>query len=529
MPGAESRTAGRVLTARFRGAARPSGIAEMVLACAIAVALWSGLVGSVLAQQKPNVLVVLADDLDNDLLEEGLRTSILPQIRRVMVDAATTFSQSFVSNPLCCPSRATFLTGQYSHNNGVFGNAPPRGGIESFDDSSTVATWMSAAGYRTAHVGKYLNGYMDYRYVPPGWTTWNATVDWSTYCMYDFRVSENGRSFSRYGSAPADYQTDVLAGYADRVLRRGGSQPFFLTVAPLSPHNETCIGKSEDKPYGTVRAAPRHLGSVDVALPAAARESFNEGDMSDKPEWMRELPLNDEAAQRALFNEKLAALRSLDELVGRLYDTLVELGQASNTVIVFTSDNGYFFGTHRLQQKGKLYEEAIRVPLLIRDAGQTSPRVSQEWVVNNDLAPTIAQYGYATPTLRVDGRSLVELVKGLPVSDWRQSFLIHRPVEGLPAGFTEQPYVGVRTKDRQVTGATIGQPVLVYAQTLDSVTGGLTDVEFYDLRIDPFEIKSLHASTGAKRLRQMSRLKTKLDALLTCGGDNGPACRQVEN
>lgn len=480
------------------------------------------------AQQKPNVLFVLTDDLDTSLLQTGLDAGIYPHIQRVLIDAGTQFTESFVSNALCCPSRATYLSGQYAHNHGVFANNGPFGGFKVFDDSSTLATWMLDAGYRTGHVGKYLNGYKDYRYVPPGWSTWHALAGGSAYCMYDYRISENGLAETAYGNEAADYQTDVLSGYADRFVRTADPRPFFLTVAPLSPHNEACIDKTPQKPYGTVRAAPRHLGSVNLALPSAGLASFNEDDMSDKPGWMQKIKRNAEPAQRVLFNEKLAALKAVDDMVGRLFDTLVETGKLLDTVIVFTSDNGYQYGSHRLVQKGTLYEEAIRVPLMVRGRAQALPRSAAQWVLNTDWAPTIAEYGGAQPRIPVDGRSLVSLIDGVPPPIWRQSILLERPFDGA-GDQVAYPYAAVRTQDPGLAGTADKPGATVYAQTTDPLTNILTDLELYDLRSDPLQLTSLHNSSQPRRIRQMSQLQQKLDQLRVCGGTGAQACAAAEN
>jgi N-acetylglucosamine-6-sulfatase len=509
-PGASSAAA---LTLRL------AGQALLVVAMSAAPAL---------AQQKPNVLFILTDDLDTALLQTGLDAGIYPQIQRVLIDAGTQFTESFVSNALCCPSRSTYLSGQYAHNHGVYSNSGPFGGFKVFDDSSTLATWMLDAGYRTGHVGKYLNGYKDYRYVPPGWTTWNAMVGGSAYCMYDYRVSEDGLAETPYGNEAADYQTDVLSNYADRFLRTSDSRPFFLTVAPLSPHNEACIDKTPEKPYGTVRAALRHIGSVNLPLPSAGLASFNESDMSDKPAWMQKIKPNSESAQQVLFNEKLAALKAVDDMVGRLFDTLVETGKSLNTVIIFSSDNGYQYGSHRLLQKGTLYEEAIRVPLVVRGRAQSVPRVSAQWVLNTDWAPTIAEYGNARPRIPVDGRSIVALVDGVPVPAWRQSMLLERPFDGGSEQIA-YPYAAVRTQDPSLAVRAGKRSVAVYAETFDLVTGILSDLELYDLAIDPLQLTSLHDSSDPRRIRQMNGLKDKLDQLRVCGGRGAQACAAAEN
>src|SRR6185295_13280479 len=186
------------------------------------------------AEARPNVLVIMTDD---QTVEE---MRVLPKTRALLAAKGTTFANSFVSYSLCCPSRSTFLTGQYPHNHGVVANSGPNGGYQRLDSSNTLPVWLRQAGYYTAHLGKYLNNYgVDSPEPPPGWSRWFGLIDPSTYRLYDYTVSDDGVPESR-GHAAGDYQTDVLAAEAERVLRSraGESQPFFVSVAPIAPHLE---------------------------------------------------------------------------------------------------------------------------------------------------------------------------------------------------------------------------------------------------------------------------------------------------
>lgn len=184
---------------------------------------------------RPNVVVIMTDD------QTVADMQALPKTLELIGRPGTTFQNSFVSWALCCPSRATYLTGQLPHNHGVMGNAPPAGGYTRLNHANTLPVWLSAAGYRTAHLGKYLNGYGERnpREVPPGWAHWFGLVDPTTYRMYNYTINDDTllRSF---GEDPEDYQTDVLAAEAERVLRAwaGDEAPFFLSIAPLAPHLE---------------------------------------------------------------------------------------------------------------------------------------------------------------------------------------------------------------------------------------------------------------------------------------------------
>src|SRR5215470_9912972 len=211
------------------------------------------------AKVRPNIVVLLADDLDLGSFEAAERAGFLPHLAH-LAETGTRFRESFVSEALCGPSRATFFTGLYPHNHGVAGNSGPRGGFDNFMRDfgrNNLATWLQAAGYRTAHVGKFVNGYEDGTVVPPGWDVWQALVDPSTYCMYDYDLSNNGQPVRRGHRLVKDYQTDVLAGVAEEFVRNartgGDARPLFLNLAPVPPHRETTRSC-----FDGIRPAPRH-------------------------------------------------------------------------------------------------------------------------------------------------------------------------------------------------------------------------------------------------------------------------------
>jgi len=202
---------------------------------------------------KPNIVVIMTDDQTL----ESLR--VLTKTRQLIGDQGTTFRNYYVSFPLCCPSRATFLTGQYPHNHGVFSNGPPNGGYTKLNNNNTLPVWLQAAGYFTSHIGKYLNKYGEDTaptLVPPGWTHWQGLVDPSTYKLYNYTINDNG-TLVTYGETPADYQTDVLANRAVATIDEAVlKQPFFLSIAPVPPHLElTSEGFTDPRP------APRYEGA----------------------------------------------------------------------------------------------------------------------------------------------------------------------------------------------------------------------------------------------------------------------------
>ncbi len=450
------------------------------------------------SRERPNVILLMVDDLDVGSLDAAIEAGFMPNLARTVLRAGTEFSASYVTLSLCCPSRSTALTGQYPHNHGVIRNSGEQGGFSRFDDSSTLATWLQDGGYHTGHVGKYLNGYSDASYVPPGWDRWQALVDPTTYCMYGYTISDNGTPVT-YGRAPSDYQTDVLTARSEAFIaawgHRDDPRPFYLSIAPLAPHLESACNR------GGVRPAPRHAGSVRLPLPTPP--SFNELSMADKPEWMRKLPLVDRSRMRVLYNDRIAALRAVDDMIGRLSLRLAAAGALDRTAFLFTSDNGYLLGLHRWRSKVLLYEESIRVPLLVRLPGGGERSRSSDLVVNNDLAPTIADLAGVTPGLAVDGRSLLPLLRGTATS-WRRRFLVEYPPAGEPSGIP--PFFAVRENR------------LLYGETLSFTGAEVTDVELYDLTIDPFQRKSLHEDPSPRREAERRALKRRLELLKGCGG-----------
>ncbi|HEV8628755.1 MAG TPA: sulfatase [Thermoanaerobaculia bacterium] len=441
------------------------------------------------AVSRPNLVLILTDDQTRDSL------AFMPQTRRLLQVPGTTFTNAFVSYPLCCPSRATLLTGQYAHNHGVRGNRPPGGGYTALDHQNTLPVWLQAAGYYTAHLGKYLNGYGEIAppLVPPGWSRWFGLVDPSTYSLYDYTVSDDG-TLVHHGRAAADYQTDVLAVAAEQVIReRAGRGPSFLIVAPVAPHLERSdVGGKGTPP----RPAPRHAGRfADEPLPPTP--AFDEADVRDKPDAVRRLPRISPRARAGIlrtYRAQLAALLAVDDLVARLVGALAETGELDRTVIVFTSDNGFFHGEHRLRD-GKFlpYEEAVRVPLLVRGGGFPAGAAATQLVANVDLAPTLLALAGVAPGRELDGVPLLPLALD-PALERGRALLL----EGLEGN--RDTYTAVRSERWLWVEYDNGSR------------------ELYDLEHDPFELESLHAVArwGAVREELAGRLAT----LRSCAGES---------
>jgi arylsulfatase A-like enzyme len=430
----------------------------------------------------PNIVLITTDDQRVDDL------AVMSKTRQLIGGQGTTFTRFYAAFPWCCPSRATMYTGQYPHNHGVLGNEPPQGGYQKFNNSNTLAVWLRDKGYFTAHVGKFLNGYgiNNPEEVPPGWTHWQGLVDPTTYAMYDYTINDNG-TLVRYGTTAADYQTDVLAKRAEDTIAEAvaSNKPFFIDVSTLAPHGED---NADLNSFYHPRPAPRHADKfLDKPLPKPP--SFNEQDVSDKPAFIRQLPLLgktiiDRITQK--YRARQASLLAVDDLVARIVNALKNKNVLGNTIIFFTSDNGHFGGEHRIRS-GKIfvYEEASKVPLLVRGPGFTAGRKVNTIVSNVDLAPTIVALSGAQARLQMDGRSLLQTLA-------TRAVLIETTT-----------YRAVRDNS------------FVYVEH-DSGEKELYDLRQGNASYDPFQLQSRHAASAYASIR--TNLKSKLDKLRNCSG-----------
>jgi arylsulfatase A-like enzyme len=397
---------------------------------------------------------------------------------------------------VCCPSRASILSGLYAHNHGTRTLSPPDGGATAFvgADRSTIATWLAAAGYRTGHFGKYLNGYHRLGpperaqwYVPPGWQRWLA-FRVPAYFDYDL-VDERGQLVA-HGDDADDYSTDVLATAARAWITRAldDGRPVLVHFTPFAPHVISALG-----PFA--KPAPRHqefdVGPEDAWQPPA----WDEADVGDKPAWVRAVTPMVPFRQAVLRGSRVSALRALravDEAVASMLALLRARDAERDTLVVYTSDNGLTWGEHRLfLAKLCPYEECIKVPLVLRypplvPEGARLPAL----VENVDLAPTLAALAGVLRPTPVDGRELVALF-GDSAPAWRDDVLL----EGWALRPRDQNgFVGVRTARWKLVRYT--------------ATG---EVELYDLEHDPHELDSLAADPAqAERRAELERRATAL-------------------
>jgi N-acetylglucosamine-6-sulfatase len=482
----------------------------------------------------PNIVMILTDDLD----EAGL--PYMSRMNALITDLGTTLPNFLISTPLCCPSRATILRGQYAHNTQIQGNDMPFGGFPKFielnEEESTVATWLEDAGYRTMLAGKYLNAFPledDMLHIPPGWTEWFSPMAGEAYIQYDYTLNENGLAVV-YGNEPDDYGTDVYLRNTLAFIQRSSQsgQPFFAHVCVYAPHWPTT-------------AAARHEGMYnDVQAPRTP--NYDEEDVSDKPAYISGLPRlsqGDIVRIDEEFRKRLRAMEAVDEMVEAVVEALRLTGQLDNTYVFFTSDNGYHQGNHRqLLGKGAPYEEDLRVGLMVRGPGVPAGATLEHLATNTDLAPTWADLAGAQTPAFVDGRSLVPLLRPNPpsVEQWRQALLIEHAPWALP-GASRQP-AGSATNtpqslleppdpdaERQApssaspTGAQVPPYRGIRTERYVYIEYPTGESELYDLQQDPYQLQNIASTARPELVRELA---LRLQELHGC---SGAECREIED
>ncbi|HSC48896.1 MAG TPA: sulfatase [Gaiellaceae bacterium] len=455
-----------------------AGLALLALAL-VAACAGAGLatpVAAAHAARPPNIVFVLSDDQRSDTL------AAMPNVERELVAHGVTFTNSFVPTALCCPSRASILTGKYAHSTGVYLNIGPHGGFRAFDDRNTIATALHSAGYTTGLFGKYLNRYgvaaNDEHYVPPGWDHWNVFLSKTKY--YDYRLVEDGRVRS-YGHDARSYSTDVLARKAVSFVRHARA-PFFAELTPFGPHEPA--------------APPPRYARAFASSTWTKPPSFNAADALTKPEYVRKLaPLSARQTTQAdqFRRNQLASALAVDDAVGALVRALKERHELRTTMFVFASDNGVSWGEHHLAAARKLvpYEESIRVPTVIRYDPLTHGRARQDHrlALNIDYAPTFAALARRRMP-GAEGRSLLPVLAGGQPA-WRHDFLLEH-LHGPPQADVPT-YCGVRGERYKY----------VLYQTREE--------ELYDLKLDPFELTNEASNPVFAALK--ARLRDRLAVL----------------
>jgi N-acetylglucosamine-6-sulfatase len=466
---------------------------RLLLAASLAIGLCPAPLA--LAQQpsvRPNIVFILSDDEDVKI------HAYMPKTKALLENQGAAFDNFFVTYSFCCPSRATILRGQYPHNTQIEGIQLPTGGFKKFHalglENSTIATWLHAAGYHTAFYGKYLNQYEPRSDgVQPGWDEWYAGGDnWSN---YNYILNENG-AIVRYGDRAEDYLTDVIARKAVRTIHAAvaAGQPFFLYLSTYTPHAPATCARRHDGLF------------LDTPLPRPT--SFDEPDVTDKPSIIRNLPRLSSPQIKAMeehYRARLRSLQAIDDMVETVVETLAQTGQLDSTYIIYTSDNGFHMGEHRMiAGKTTAYEEDIRVPAIVRGPGVPAGERIGAMVLNNDFGPTFAEIAGVAPPSFVDGRSFLPLFAN-PNRPWRQSFLIQRRELETHEMTGPARFDAIRTADR------------LYVEYGDG------DRELYDLHSDPYQLDS---RAGQAEPLSVAVLEARLAELLNCAGT---ACREIED
>jgi N-acetylglucosamine-6-sulfatase len=469
---------------------------------------------------KPNIIVILTDDQD----DTG-SMAYMPKTISLIAKRGVTFKNSFVNFPLCAPSRVSWLTGQAAHNHGVHSDDWKKGGgwkaINSIEDN-ILPVWLKTAGYTTAFIGKYVNGYGNKPDssvpVPPGWDSWFAINGFKGTDYFDYVINEN-RTARSFDHNPGDYSTDVLRDQAVKFIgeQSQANTPFFMLVATKAPH-----GAGSDA--GVSTPAPRHAGLfVNIRLPESP--AFDEEDVSDKPGWVRRLPRLDYAAMERFkrgYQTEIESLQAVDDLVEALVSSLERIGKLQDTIIVYSSDNGFIFGEHRLEGKTAGYEGSIRVPLLMTGPGIPENQTRDQLVNNLDVVATIEEAAGIEPGLIPDGRSLRPLFGEAEVA-WRGAILIEG---GHPARATRSSKnVEVNFSFDNLKRLLLGQEkkniskeyFAVRTADYKYIVGKDGFEELYDLKSDPYELQN--KASEAAYASKLTLLRKRLTDLKSCVGE----------
>jgi N-acetylglucosamine-6-sulfatase len=453
------------------------------------------------ALDAPNYLVIQVDDQ----AENSFTPRFMPDTFRSIVDDGTLFRNGLAAPPLCCPDRAGVLTGDYPHDSGVFSNDP--GYVDLRGKRNTLAVWLSRAGYSTALIGKYLNRYsLNEGLRPaPGWDEWFSPVGPD---YFGFKVSDNGAE-ERFGSTRHDYSSDVYTRRAIHFVRgrAGSSAPYFLWLTYNAPHSTRDPGRR----CGEHQPEPPDLGAYErfAHVPLPRPPSYNERDVSDKPRLIRALPSIGRKKRRVIvkyWHCTLATVGALDHDIGAVIQAVRATSELERTIVIYLSDNGYYFGEHRIALgKQYPYEPALRVPFAVRVPGRyrigRQPRSSDEVVSNEDIAPTLLDYAGGIPACRrggrcrrLDGRSMAPLLGS--GGRWPSDRGVLAELRASRSG-----YAAVRTED------------WVFVKYRDG------ERELYSLKDDPTELTNLAGEAGYRAIQ--ADLATRLARLRHCSGARG--------
>jgi arylsulfatase A-like enzyme len=484
--------------------------AILIMLSANALATSQDIAQNSMRPYRPNIVLFMLDDARVDDIR------YMPFVQEYLVKGGTTFENSFVVRSLCCPSRVTLQTGQYPHNHGVKDNVV-NGlyGYQILDHRNTLSIWLQDAGYFTGHFGKYLNGYggsdsstvagVPPYEVPPGWDIWQALVGPDNYDYVNFRINHNNVIEQFTGS----YSTDVLKIKAVRFLNKAqeSGKPFYLSFNAIAPHSG---GSGGALPPGRAYPAPRHLWKYrGVMMPTTP--SFNEADVSDKPEYVRQMPsfsTKTTADINRKWRRRVESLLAVDEAIAAIVQKLESIGQIDNTVIILTSDNGFMLGEHRIGWGKKvMYEESYRVPFVIRGPNIPHGATVSLMVKNIDWAPTILDLADAQAVdartggeFPMDGASFAPILYGnssWETRHWTKDFIMEGYYLSTDTSVNDR-FKGIHTKR--------------YAYVVYD-TG---EKELYDLLRDPYQMRNKISNPAYAGVAQV--LQWRFENLRHCVG-----------
>jgi N-acetylglucosamine-6-sulfatase len=475
---------------------------------------------------KPNIVFILTDDLSFNLMRSRFMPHVVGLEKR-----GETFSHYFVADSLCCPSRSTIFTGLFPHDTHVVANVGSNGGFQKFQSEKlykrTFAVAIKPHGYLTSMMGKYLNGYGKPTMtkatapLPPGWSDWHVASN--GYPEFNYQLNDNGR-INFYGGptggcgvtgTPDNYGVDVLNADATSFINRNRRTPFVLEVATFAPH----------APY---IPAPRNAcdfpGLTEPRDPSFGSTSIN------PPAWLarRErspLTADQIATMDRSYRMRAQSVEAVDVLLADVEATLKRDHLANNTYIVFSSDNGYHMGQHRLLRgKQTAFDTDIHVPLIIAGPGVPAGRVVSDVTQNVDLYPTFVQLAGGQPGSAIDGHSLLSLLHpGATRPAWRTVALVEHQHTTKPSpddpdqekgGGNPTSYDAIRIASPHLTGFK-GPVNAVYVAYKDTTH----ETEYYNIARDPFELNNIANKLTTTQSTELHKILRRLE---TC--HNARAC-----
>ncbi len=516
---------------------------------------------AVKAAPRPSFVVIQTDDQPRNEYDRSFRDlydnwrPVMPKTMKLIRDKGITFSQYLTPFPLCAPSRASLLSGRYTQNHGVIRIGGPRGGWTAWQNNpimfENLPVWLQRSGYRTLHFGKFMNSYggpdspAETR-VPPGWDRWvTDATDNSTREFYGYRQNIDGEITPRLGWPYYDmeggkdpegcpwlgvtvcnYHSDSMSMQAEQAIRNAGRRPFYLQVDYHAPHGDS-------RPPIGPEPAPRHYDTA-IRTPGPRAPGFNERDISDKPDFLQQADTASPLTRHEIdeidteYRKSVEALRAVDDGVGRIIAALRETGRLQNTYVIFTSDNGFFTGQHRIS-RGKIlpYDPALRVPFAIRGPSISPGSRSAELVANQDIAPTILNLAGARAQLTMDGRSMVPFWMN-PARRSRRPILLssYQQLTGLiPGDYPEEvtpaatasgrggAHVSVKSPEQNYIGIRLGPYKYIHYEN--------GEIELYVLSEDPAELENRAGDSRYRRI--IAYLDRELEKLRGC---KGPGCRR---